>query len=180
MRFDYYIVKREVFGLIKRLLNRLYINFAKTYIRLFRKNIILGKSVNFRGNLKLNCSRDGRIEIGDNVFFNEDCRINCKDNVKIGSDCLFGEGIKIYDHNHKFNAANMAVREQGYSIKPVRIGNNCWIGSNVIILAGTDIGDNTVVSAGCVISGTIPSNVIVRHKETLVYDPILFGGGRND
>ena len=42
------------------------------------------------------------------------------------------------------------------------IGNNCWIASNVVILKGTKIGNNCVIGAGCIVSGIIPDNSIVR------------------
>jgi acetyltransferase-like isoleucine patch superfamily enzyme len=40
------------------------------------------------------------------------------------------------------------------------LGNNVWIGGNVIILKGTRIGDNSVISAGSVVSGRIPKNQV--------------------
>ncbi len=44
--------------------------------------------------------------------------------------------------------------------KPVKIGNNVFIGVNSIILKGTEIGDNSVIGAGSVVAGIIPPNVI--------------------
>ena len=46
-------------------------------------------------------------------------------------------------------------------IKPVFIGKNVFIGCNCLILKGTQIGDNTTIGAGSVVSGTIPANCIV-------------------
>lgn len=49
--------------------------------------------------------------------------------------------------------------EKGASIK---IGNNCWICTNAVILKGVEIGDNSVIGAGCVIYRDIPANSVVK------------------
>ena len=51
---------------------------------------------------------------------------------------------------------------QGYNTAPIKIGHDCWIGSNVVILKGVTIGDNVIVGAGCIIKEDIPNNMIVR------------------
>ena len=56
-----------------------------------------------------------------------------------------------------------------YSLKPVKIGDNCWIGSNVVILPGTIIGSNSIIGAGSVISGEIPEGVIVTSERELQF-----------
>nr|WP_288788550.1 DapH/DapD/GlmU-related protein [uncultured Fibrobacter sp.] len=43
----------------------------------------------------------------------------------------------------------------------VKIGNRVWIGNNATILKGTEIGENSVVAAGAVVSGKFPANVIL-------------------
>ena len=58
------------------------------------------------------------------------------------------------------------------SLGEVIIGDNCWIGSNVILLKGAHIGDGCVIGAGCVISQTIPANTIVRNDQELFFEEI--------
>ena len=43
---------------------------------------------------------------------------------------------------------------------PIKIGNTCWIGANVIVLPGVTIGDNSVIGAGSVVTKDIPANVV--------------------
>lgn len=114
----------------------------------------------------------GYIEIGDNCFFNNDCSINCNNKVIIGDGSLFGENVKIYDHNHRFKDVK-PIKEQGFSNGTVMIGNHCWVGSNVVILKNTVINDNCVIGAGCVISGEIPKDTIVKNNSSYQYKKII-------
>lgn len=90
---------------------------------------------------------------------NNYCSINCLEKIEIGENTLFGESVKIYDHNHQYSSEK--IEHQA----PIKIGKNCWFGSNVIILKGVTIGDNVILGAGCVIHKDIPSNSIVINKQ---------------
>lgn len=103
----------------------------------------------------------GHLKIGKGVFFNSFSSINCMDSIKIGDNSIFGENVKIYDHNHGFRDKSQLIHKQGYTTGKIVIGNNCWIGSNVTILKGVTIGDNSVVGSGCTIFKDIPDNVVV-------------------
>lgn len=133
-------------------------------IAYFRK-LKIGKRVTWRNRFNVLLSRDAELIIGDDCFFNNDCSINVMNKVTIGNGSIFGENVKIYDHNHKFNDFDKSIKSQGFTIGEVVIGNHCWIGSGVIILKGSNIGDNCVISAGVVVNGAVPSGTIVRCKE---------------
>lgn len=95
----------------------------------------------------------------------------CRDSVTVGNGCIFGSNTFIYDHDHRFSKAGVCKSE--YSHSAVRIGDNCWIGANVVILKGTTIGDNCIVGAGTVLGGKIPSNSIVITDRKVVVKEIM-------
>ncbi|MDR0920956.1 MAG: acyltransferase [Lactobacillales bacterium] len=128
---------------------------------LFNKQLIGIKNLNFRKRFQLTIDR-GQVIFGRNVFFNNDCSIHSVGKINIGNDCIFGENVKIYDHNHIFKSKLEPIRIQGLSHGNVEIGNNVWVGTNVVILSGSKIGSNVVVGAGNIISGIIPDNSIVK------------------
>ncbi|MBR4325856.1 MAG: acyltransferase [Bacteroidales bacterium] len=109
------------------------------------------------------------VKIGENCFFNNFCSINSLCKIEIGNNVIMGENVKIYDHNHKYKEHNVVINNQGFTCKPIKIGNNCWIGSNVTILKGVTIGDNCVIGAGCVIYKEVPSNTLVINKQDIIY-----------
>lgn len=91
----------------------------------------------------------------------------------MGLIVYFGEGVKIYDHNHIFNTKNVLIKNQGFFKNKIKIGNNCWFGSNVIILKNANIGSNCVVSAGSILNNELNSNCIQK-KDNI--EDILFKG----
>jgi acetyltransferase-like isoleucine patch superfamily enzyme len=133
-------------------------------------NIFLG-NIRVRDNFKIQIGKGAVVIINDGVFFNNNCSINSLGKVEIGKNSIFGENVKIYDHNHKFKESKL-IKEQGYSIKNVQIGENCWIGSNVTILHGVTIGDNVVIGANCLIYKSIESNKLIIHKQNQIEEKI--------
>lgn len=130
------------------------------YRIIFNRRLAIDSSVTFRNGFHMVIEENASVSIGRNVFFNNYCSINAMNNITIGDDCLFGENVKIYDHNHKFRL-NTPIVNQGFSVGAVKIGNNCWIGSGVIILKNANIGNHCVIAAGVVIDGVVEDNTVV-------------------
>lgn len=105
-------------------------------------------------------SKKGVITIGDRNFINKNVKIACFQSITIGSDCLIADSVQLYDHDHRIDDPERLIREQGYEVSPVRVGNNVWIGARSIILKGVTIGDGTVIAAGSVVTRDIPAGVI--------------------
>ena len=131
------------------------------YKLIYNRHIVWGKRTTFRRRFSLFISNEGFVRIGNNCFFNNDCSINCLKEITVGNDCIFGEGVKIYDHNHGHKISDIPFGKQEYSCERIKIGNNCWFGSNAVILKGVEIGDNVVIGAGCVIYKNVESGSVI-------------------
>jgi len=99
------------------------------------------------------------ISVGDNCRING-AYIHARSDITIGENCVFATGISVLDTNgHETDSAD---RTKGSDAPmPIKIGNNVWIGMNAIILKGSVIGDNSIVSAGSIVKGTFPANSLI-------------------
>ena len=108
------------------------------------------------------------IDIGRHNFFNKNCTLSAREGIKIGSGCLFGPNVCLYDHNHRFQNGHV-IRGQGFYGKPITIGDNVWIGAGCFIGMGVTIGDSCIVAANTVITKDIPPGTIVRNKLEVIH-----------
>lgn len=137
------------------------------YYAIYGAKLKIGKRTTWRKNFSIMKTSDAIIEIGKECFFNNGCSINANCLIKIGDGTLFGENVKIYDHNHRFNS-HIPIKSQGFSNGEVIIGKHCWIGSNVTILKGATISDN------CVISSFVPQGCIVKPDNQYHFEKIQY------
>lgn len=138
---------------------------------LFGESITVGKHFYYRKCFSLITINGGKVVIGESVFFNTGCSVNCCISIEIGNNVMFGENVHLYDHDHKYALSNKNFAEQGYVMKPIVIGNNCWIATNVVILKGVKIGNNVVIGANCIVNTDIPDNSVVVNESTLTIKP---------
>lgn len=105
---------------------------------------------------------NGRLTIGDNCGFSN-VAISCAASINIGNNILIGSGSKIFDtdfHSVIAHSKNNKVTRDNPSAKPITIEDNVFIGAMVLILKGVQIGANSVVGAGSVVTKDIPANEI--------------------
>jgi len=123
--------------------------------------LLIGSQVNLRNYCNFVLGENATVILGENVFMNNYCSINAIERIEIGENTLFGEGVKLYDHNHEYNGKTVEHRK--FKSSPIKIGKNCWLGSNVTVLKGVTIGDNCIIGAGCLIHKDIPANMIIKN-----------------
>ena len=108
-------------------------------------------------------------DYGCNTSFGEYCDVNfnftCLDvcPVHIGDNAFIGPNVTLATPMHPLlpEERNVRRREDGsvYNLeygKPITIGNNCWLGANVVVCSGVTIGDGCVIGAGSVVTRDIP------------------------
>lgn len=97
------------------------------------------------------------ISIGEGCYFNAGTTFIDDWKIEIGSNCLFGPNVTLCTTGHPISPNH---RMDGMYSFPIKIGNTCWIGANVIVLPGITIGDHSVIGAGSVVTKDIPANVV--------------------
>lgn len=104
------------------------------------------------------CDYGYNIEIGKNFYANHNLVILDGNKVKFGDNVFVAPNCAFYTAGHPLDYKE---RNKGLEYaKPIKVGNNVWIGGNVTVLPGVSIGDNVVIGAGSVVTKDISSNVI--------------------
>ncbi len=121
------------------------------------KRFLINAGRNIR--VKYNADISPNIVIGNNSELGESCLIYS--GVEIGDDVIMGQSVKIFTRNHCYHRLDVPIRLQGEKFKPVKINDDVWICSNVIILPGVEIGAHSVVASGSVVTKSFPENSVI-------------------
>ena len=103
----------------------------------------------------------GELITGNDVSFGPGCKIyETRAGLKIGSNCMIGAGTLICGVNHGYSDITVPMRNQFTSNLPINIENDVWIGMNVVVLPGVNIGTGSIIGAGSVVNRDIPAYAI--------------------
>lgn len=133
---------------------------------LSREGIVIGRGVSL--------GRYGRIRatatlsdlgtgatLGDFVGLGDGFYLGAFGGIVIGPETIVGERLTVHSDNHDFDDPTRAIRKQGTTGLPVRLGARCWIGSNVLVLGGVEIGDDSIIGAGAVVTKSFPPGSVI-------------------
>jgi len=104
-------------------------------------------------------SPDSSIIIEDDVFIGSGCEFNISGRIQIGKRAMIASGCKFIDHDHG-TKLNMPMNFQPPIIKSIFIGEQCWLGVNVIVLKGVKVGDGAIIGAGSLLLRDVGVNEI--------------------
>lgn len=82
--------------------------------------------------------------------------------ISVGRTSLLSPGVTIISAAHTFNRADIPIKFQEERLRGVCIGEDCWLGANVVVLDGVTIGDGSVVGAGSVVTHDIEPGVVAH------------------
>jgi len=107
----------------------------------------------------------GSVRIGDACLMSPGARISASDEIVLGHGCMMAHGSYITDSDWHglYDRVNRDPNP-----KPVRLGDNVWLGDRSTVLKGVTIGDNSVVAAGAVVTKDVPANVVVAGNPAAV------------
>ncbi|MBP1625721.1 MAG: maltose O-acetyltransferase [Holophagaceae bacterium] len=97
--------------------------------------------------VELICGDNGNLLIGDGTGFNFGDSVQASQLVRIGHSCMFGGFTRVRDFD-------------GHRTAPVIIGDRVWLARGAVIEPGVRIGDDAVISAGCVVLHDVPAGAI--------------------
>lgn len=120
--------------------------------------VTIGHFLMSRGPLYLKSVNNGKIVIGENVFFNHNCSLTCAESIVIGNGCMFANNLVIIDHDHEIGKDGVTGT---LASKAIIIEDRVWCGANVTITKGIHIGTGAVIGAGAVVVNDVEAHSIV-------------------
>ena len=102
------------------------------------------------------CDHGTGIILGENVFMNYDCIMLDGGYIRIGKHTLVGPHCQFYTPQHPMDYVGR--REEKETAYPITIGEDCWLGGNVVVCPGVTIGNRCIIAAGSVVTKDIPDD----------------------
>jgi acetyltransferase-like isoleucine patch superfamily enzyme len=130
---------------------------------IFQNVFRIDADCNFSKNYTSRVICPGKITIENNSLsvlksfaLSEGCYIQACEGISIGEGTIWSFNVAIVSQGHDVNDLTK-IPKTG----PIKIGRNCWIGTNSTILPGIELGDRTVVGANSVVTKSFPDGNVV-------------------
>ena len=123
-------------------------------------NIALGNDCVVGSFTILSTAATARLEVGIDTYINSYTVIGAMEAVSIGNHCIFAAYVFITDATHGIDDLSIATKHAAIAAKPVTIGDNVWLGSGVMVMMGSHIGNDAVVGARSLVRGDLPSRSV--------------------
>jgi acetyltransferase-like isoleucine patch superfamily enzyme len=116
----------------------------------------IGPGVLLEPNVWITAPGAAVVRIGGGSFLNIGVMVAAQELVEIGEHCMLANGCFVSDADHRFDDSDQPITWQGFEGKgPTRIGDNCWLGANVVVTGGVTIGERCVIGANSVVTRDI-------------------------
>lgn len=112
------------------------------------------------------CDHGMGIILGENVFMNYDCIMLDGGYIRIGKHTLIGPHCQFYTPQHPMDYVER--REEKETAYPITIGEDCWLGGNVVVCPGVTIGNRCIIAAGSVVTKDIPDDSLAAGVPAVV------------
>ncbi|WP_276202725.1 acyltransferase [Pseudarthrobacter phenanthrenivorans] len=127
----------------------------------FGAEVSIGRSVQIRPSSYYGGDVGIGLWVGDRSSFGAGCFVGCSGEIRIGSDVMFGPGVRLFSENHDFKDTSQTIKSQGVVRSFLRIGDDTWVGSGATITAGVTVGTGVVIAAGSVVTRDVPDGAVV-------------------
>jgi acetyltransferase-like isoleucine patch superfamily enzyme len=138
----------------------------------------VGAHALFEPHVWITAPAPGRVRIGEGTFLNLGVMVAAVELVEIGAHCMLANGCFVTDGNHRFDDPGTPVPWQGFTTKgPTRIGDNVWLGANVVVTSGVTIGERCVIGANSVVTQDVPPFSIAAGAPAKVLRAVTYDDG---
>lgn len=137
------------------------------------QNVKIGRRFGVSEHCALFCQdpkQGSRLEIGDDVLLNIGVMVNadCGGSIVIGNRVLIGPYVVIRAANHRLNAIDIPIQQQGHEPGTIIIEDDVWLGAHVTVLPNVRIGRGAVIGAGSIVTHDVPPMAVAAGSPAAV------------
>lgn len=153
------------------------------YLRGGRRRFVYGEGFTCGYSCRFDLAGEGApLVIGKNCKINDRVHISAHESVVIGDNVLMASNIFISDNSHGSYGADsslpdVAPDDREIVTKPVRIGDNVWIGEGAAVMPGVTVGSGVIIGTNAVVTHDVPGNTIVAGVPAKPIKQFVAGGG---
>lgn len=130
----------------------------------FGDHVTIGRGVMIRPSSYYGGDLGAGLTMGSHSSIGPHGYVGCSGRITIGNNVMFGPKCSLFAENHVFGDTEATIKSQGVFQKGITVEDDCWIGSNCVILDGVTIGKGSVIGAGTLVTRDVPPGSIVMDK----------------
>lgn len=124
--------------------------------------VSIGKRVRIFPRIRMEAIDNGSIVVNDNVYIGQNCHItSCNSELVIGAGTAIMANVCITNIDHEYCQIGKPVLSQTFKVSDTKLGENCFIGHNAVIQAGTILGKQCIVGANSMVRGHFPDYCVI-------------------
>jgi acetyltransferase-like isoleucine patch superfamily enzyme len=132
---------------------------------LSRQGVKIGRAVSLGRHTAIRCTGSFAdlgvgVEIGEGTGIGPFGYLGAAGGIRIGRNVIMGNHVSFLAENHRTDDIHQLIKLQGTTRQGITVGDDCWIGSNVVFLDGCSVGSGCIIGAGAVVRGHIPDRAI--------------------
>lgn len=162
-----YLIWKILYEIVKNIPQHKYSN----YIRYFFGKHLLGECRNCRIRIGVELDRSSKNVFVGSSQIGEYSILSARNDgeIYIGDNVIMGGRIVFHTLNHNYQNKNILIKNQGVMVKPIKIEDDVWIGSDSILLSGIIVGKGSVIGAGSTVTKNVePYSVVAGNPARLI------------
>lgn len=125
-------------------------------------NMSINKRVRVFPHARIECiGKNSVLEIGENTSIGPNVNITCAGEILIEKGVTISSNVFLTDMDHEYKNIDVPIMEQGNIVNTIVIGENSFIGTGAVILAGTKLGRQCVIGANSVVRGKFNDYTVI-------------------
>lgn len=111
--------------------------------------------------VRILAANEAKITLADGVRIGLYSVLNGGDSISVGTKSLISGFVYLQTSMHGFKNKELLVQDQGYDHAPIELGEDCWLGTHVVILPGVVLGKGVVVGGNAVVNKSFDNHRVV-------------------